>query len=235
MTNTDLAVEVRHEDPGHVGASSSLTIARRRRGHPSGLDSLPLLPGCWPFPLETYDRRTVFTAAETSALNAFLAHRFDQLGGLRPISGRYRSSPAAIVSLDWLVAPLQAVLAGGSPAEISTARAIDEATVALVLERTQREGVTYWGWSTDVWLDMVETEAAFKARWRKRNLPCRTRLAAIAYLLGGVREIVWAKDLVRSFVFGMVFGVVLDCARRQPLSRASCTAGAMRIPTFAAT
>ena len=25
--------------------------------------------------------------------------------------------------------------------------------------------------------------------------------------MGGVREIVWTKDLVRSFVFGLVFGV----------------------------
>jgi hypothetical protein len=32
-------------------------------------------------------------------------------------------------------------------------------------------------------------------------------LVAIAYVVGGVREIVWAKDLMRSFVFGMVFGV----------------------------
>jgi hypothetical protein len=53
----------------------------------------------------------------------------------------------------------------------------------------------------------VGTEAAFKAEWRKPNLPCRPRLAAIAYVLGGVREIVWAKDLVRSFVFGIVFDV----------------------------
>ena len=68
MTYTDLAVDVRHEDHGGVGAASSLTIAKRRRGHPSGLDSLPLFPGCWPLPLETYDRRTELTAAETSAL-----------------------------------------------------------------------------------------------------------------------------------------------------------------------
>ncbi len=77
------------------------------------------------------------------------------------------------------MAPLHAMLAGGSPADISTTRPIDEATVALVLERMQREGDTYWGWPTDVWLDMVGTEAAFKATWRKRNLPCRPRLAAI--------------------------------------------------------
>jgi hypothetical protein len=32
-------------------------------------------------------------------------------------------------------------------------------------------------------------------------------LFAIAYVLGGVREIVWPKNLMRSFVFGMVFGV----------------------------
>lgn len=51
------------------------------------------------------------------------------------------------------------------------------------------------------------SRAAFKARWGKRNLPCRLRLAAIAYVLDGVRDVVWAKDLMRSFVFGIVIGV----------------------------
>jgi hypothetical protein len=114
MSDVNLAVNAGHLDLSGVDAEPYLTVSRPRRGHPWGLDSLPLLPGCWPLPLETYDRRPELTATEATALRALVANRYDQHGGLRPVSSRPLSSPAAIESLDRLVVPLHAVLAGGS-------------------------------------------------------------------------------------------------------------------------
>lgn len=206
MTVPSLAVDSYHPDSTSLDRVSRVVTGARQRGYRWGLDTLPLFPGCWSLPLDTYDRRLELSSTEATALGAVVAHRFNQEGGLRPLSGRSPASPAVLESLDRLVAPLHAVLAGASAGESSRAP-VEDVTVALVLERVAREGIAYWGWPAAVWLDLVNTEATFKARWGKRNLPSRPRLVAIAYVLGGVREVVWAKDLMRSFVFGMVFGV----------------------------
>jgi len=206
MTVLNLAVDSHHSDSISLGGVSPLGTGGRQRGYRWGLDTLPLFPGCWPLPLDTYERRPELSSTEATALSAFVAHRFNQDGGLRSLSGRPPASQAVLESLDRLVTPLHAVLAGASAGESSRAL-VEDVTVALVLARMARECIAYWGWPAAVWLDLVNTEATFKARWGKRNLPSRPRLVAIAYVLGGVHEIVWAKDLMRSFVFGMVFGV----------------------------
>jgi hypothetical protein len=90
-------------------------------------------------------------------------NRFDQDAGLRPLSGRSLWSPAVVDSLDRLVVPLHAVLAGASAGE-SSRPPVEGATVALLLARMAREGSAFWGWPAAVWLDLVDTEAAFKAR-----------------------------------------------------------------------
>jgi hypothetical protein len=53
---------------------------------------------------------------------------------------------------------------------------------------------------------VAPSDAAFKERWGRRRLPCRQRLAALAYAVGGVREIVWSRDLARPLVFSHLFG-----------------------------
>jgi hypothetical protein len=132
-------------------------------------------------------------------------HRFDQVGAFRPVNGR---SPVYSAKLDRLTMPLQAVLgswcsvAGARP----HARLIAQDAIALVLAEVARRRELYWAWPASAWLDLVApTDAAFKERWGRRRLSCR-RLVALAYAVGGVREIVWCRDLARPLVFSHVFG-----------------------------
>src|SRR6266516_4414440 len=145
MTVLNLAVDSDHPDSTGLQGVSRLVTGARQRGYRWGLDTLPLLPGCWPLPLDTYDRHPELSSTEATALRAFVAHRFDQKAGLRPVSGGSLSSPAVLESLDRLVTPLRAVLAGASAGE-SSRPAVEDVAVALVLARMAREGIAYWGW-----------------------------------------------------------------------------------------
>ena len=181
-------------------------MTKRGSRGPRGLDALPPLPGCLPLPVESYDRDAVLTAAEVSSLRCFVEHRFGQAGTFRPINGR---PPAHSAKLDRLTIPLQAVLGSWILVAEPTphSRLIAEDATAVVLAEVARRRELYWAWPAAVWLDLVApSDAAFKARWGRRRLPCRQRLAALAYAVGGVREIVWCRDLARPLVFSHVFG-----------------------------
>jgi integrase len=181
-------------------------VTERRSGGPRCLDTLPPLPGRLPLPLESYDRREDLTPAEAAALNVFVAHRFDAAHGFRSTGG---APLAGSFELDHLRAPLEAVLAGWSGVASQTPyfRLIAEDAVALVLAEIARRGTTYWAWPASVWLELVTaSDAMFKRRWGRRKLPCRQRLAALAYGIGGVREVIWSRDLTRSLLFSHLFG-----------------------------
>jgi hypothetical protein len=77
MTALRLAVDSDNPDSASLDSLAHLVIGARQRGYRWGLDTLPLFPGCWPLPLDTYDRRQELTPTEATVLSAFVAHRFD--------------------------------------------------------------------------------------------------------------------------------------------------------------
>jgi hypothetical protein len=173
---------------------------------PCGIDAMPPLAGCLPLPLESYDRDAVLTAPEVDALCWFVEHRFDQAGAFRPVNAR---SPVHSTKLERLTMPLQAVFGSWSPVAEARphARLIAEDAVALVLAEVARRPELYWAWPATAWLDLVTpSDAASKEHWGTRKPPCRQRLAALAYAVAGVRQIVWCRDLARPLVFSHAFG-----------------------------
>jgi len=130
----------------------------------------------WPVDLTSYDRRPDLSPEERLALASIatpvLAH-----GMKWPTSAK--------VALERLIAPIDNVMR-----HISPHPGTHHAVVRALLSEMHARGSSYWGWSSEEWLDVIgprsapSGQRAFEGRSPRCAQGLRGMVSALAYLLG---------------------------------------------------
>jgi len=140
--------------------------------------TLPATPPSWPWPvdLSSYDRRPDLSPEERLAV-ASIATPAPAHGVKWPTSAK--------VALERLIAPICDVTR-----HISTHPGTHHAVVRALLSEMHARGSSYWGWSSEEWLDVIgprsapSGQRAFEGPSPRCAQGLRGMVSALAYLLG---------------------------------------------------
>ncbi|GAA2662413.1 hypothetical protein [Streptomyces vastus] len=133
----------------------------------------------WPVDLARYDRRGLLAETEADALRSLSVDQLRHVGlaiaapALRPVARLVRPLADALGALHW-------------PPNDRHQRRYARDAAGLVLIRCGELGRTYWGWSVQDWVELINTDGAkFRRSWGGQIGPnARPFLIAYAYLLG---------------------------------------------------
>jgi integrase len=155
----------------------------------------------WPIDLERYDRSDDLSHAERAAIIG--------LGWEVRRARLYDREARGWEVIDRLVRPLDDARDGlGWRPDTRYHRRCANDAIGLILWRCGEETSSYWGWSSDDWLDLIcGTAIEFKRRWPGWvDAMVRAYLVAYAYLVGGLCDFHRLGPFNRVALAWRVFG-----------------------------
>ena len=156
----------------------------------------------WPIDPTAYDRSPDLSEREQEELT-LLVQRFQR--------GKSSWPKRTYRGLQRLLSPLQDVLT-----LIDCPLTSRRGVLHLVLQEMQQRQHSFWGWTPQAWLDLLECDATAFAKHSSRNKSSRPGLLAIAYLLGDFADLLAIGPFDQPAFAKRVFGrEAIDAALAQ--------------------